>query len=216
MKKSLLLTLLFVFFSSAQAAESQRISFADLQGQVAPYHDPFEDLTGEQLYHLSLYARIIEMQEATPARVTEAMIQAGEDAKQQLEQQDIDIKNLFAQRDIIMQKRQQAAMAINPLFVDKVIEMDGFMLPLEFNNGKVTEFLLVPTVGACSHEPVPPANQILLVKTTKAVTAGEVYRPVTVTGTLRVSSLSKDLYLIDGQKEIEMSYSLENTTLASY
>ena len=89
--------------------------------------------------------------------------------------------------------------------------MSGFMLALEFDNGLVTEFLLVPTMGACSHKPVPPANQIIYVKAKEAIEAGSPYMPIKVTGTLRITPQEKDLYLVDGQKNIEMSYTLEDT-----
>jgi hypothetical protein len=37
----------------------------------------------------------------------------------------------------------------------------GFVLPLERQGEKVTEFLIVPYLGACLHTPPPPANQII-------------------------------------------------------
>ena len=39
------------------------------------------------------------------------------------------------------------------------IRMPGYVLPLEFDGHKVTEFFLVPYVGACMHAPVPPPKQ---------------------------------------------------------
>ena len=115
------------------------------------------------------------------------------------------------QRLLLIEKRQAAALVTNDLLANREIEMSGFMLALEFDNGLVTEFLLVPTMGACSHKPVPPANQILYVKAKQAIEAGSPYMPIKVTGTLRITPQAKDLYLVDGQKKIEMSYTLEDT-----
>ena len=41
------------------------------------------------------------------------------------------------------------------------VRLPGFVVPLEGDQGKVTEFLLVPYFGACIHSPPPPANQII-------------------------------------------------------
>jgi hypothetical protein len=46
----------------------------------------------------------------------------------------------------------------------KQVAIAGYLLPLDFNPGGTTEFLLVPYFGACIHEPPPPPNQIVYVK----------------------------------------------------
>lgn len=43
------------------------------------------------------------------------------------------------------------------------VKVPGFMVPLEDDEDRVTEFLLVPYVGACVHTPPPPPNQIVYV-----------------------------------------------------
>ena len=44
------------------------------------------------------------------------------------------------------------------------VHIPGFVVPLEDEDTKLTEFLLVPTPQACIHVPPPPANQMILVK----------------------------------------------------
>jgi hypothetical protein len=46
----------------------------------------------------------------------------------------------------------------------QVARVPGFMIPLEDDAEMVSEFLLVPYVGACIHTPPPPPNQIVHVK----------------------------------------------------
>jgi len=194
-----------------QATEAMKIDWQDLQGSVEPYYNPFEALSDEQLYYLSIYARVTEIEADYPEQVTDAMKEEATAAKAALVADNIDIAYLLAQRLLLIEKRQKAAKTINPLLADKKIEMSGFMLALTFDNGLVSEFLLVPVMGACSHKPVPAANQIVYVTTQKAVKTGSPYMPVTVTGMLRITPQEKDLYLVDGQKVIEMAYSLEDT-----
>lgn len=66
----------------------------------------------------------------------------------------------------------------------KRVKIGGYVVPLDFEATKVTEFLLVPFVGACIHVPPPPANQIIYVKAEKGLTLKGEFDPVYVTGTL--------------------------------
>ena len=66
----------------------------------------------------------------------------------------------------------------------KKVRIGGYVVPLDFDATKVTEFLLVPFVGACIHVPPPPANQIIYVKSAQGITLKGEFDPVYVTGTL--------------------------------
>jgi len=69
-------------------------------------------------------------------------------------------------RDIYQKIVEEMSNApINQKIADKLIKLDGFIAPLTQNNGKISEFLLVPYFGACIHVPPPPVNQTILVKT---------------------------------------------------
>lgn len=46
----------------------------------------------------------------------------------------------------------------------KSVRIPGFMVPLEDDQRKVVEFLLVPSAQACIHVPPPPPNQMVFVK----------------------------------------------------
>ena len=43
----------------------------------------------------------------------------------------------------------------------KMVRLPGFIVPLEGENQRITEFLLVPSFGYCIHVPPPPPNQII-------------------------------------------------------
>ena len=66
----------------------------------------------------------------------------------------------------------------------KRVRIGGYVVPLDFDATKVTEFLLVPFVGACIHVPPPPINQIIYVKSAQGITLKGEFDPVYVTGTL--------------------------------
>lgn len=71
----------------------------------------------------------------------------------------------------------------------KRVRIPGFVVPLEDNKNLVSEFLLVPYVGACIHTPPPPPNQIVQVRTAdqKPMTVS-VTEPIWVIGELRIAS----------------------------
>ncbi len=85
------------------------------------------------------------------------------------------------------------------------VRIAGFVTPLGFDGSEISEFLLVPYVGACIHVPPPPANQIVFVSGVENYEAEEgLLYPVWVTGTLRAVPLTTDLadvgYQIEGAK----------------
>lgn len=75
----------------------------------------------------------------------------------------------------------------------KQVRLPGYVLPLDFENRQVSEFLLVPYFGACIHVPPPPSNQIVYVKTDSPLSLEGLYDPVWVTGTLRTEAHYNDM-----------------------
>jgi hypothetical protein len=69
----------------------------------------------------------------------------------------------------------------------KRVHIGGYVVPLSFDATRVTDFLLVPFVGACIHVPPPPANQIIYVKIEQGFDVKGTFDPVWVTGTLKVT-----------------------------
>ncbi len=65
-----------------------------------------------------------------------------------------------------------------------LVKMPGYVVPLEEVRGELREFLLVPYFGACIHTPPPPANQIVFVRATVAMTGFRAMDTVWVSGKL--------------------------------
>lgn len=86
----------------------------------------------------------------------------------------------------------------------KRVHIGGYVVPLDFEATRVTEFLLVPFVGACIHVPPPPANQIVYVKSARGFDVKGTFDPVWVTGTLKVTPAFTGLadagYSLDAEK----------------
>ena len=86
----------------------------------------------------------------------------------------------------------------------KRVHIGGYVVPLNFDATRVTDFLLVPFVGACIHVPPPPANQIIYVKIEQGFDVQGTFDPVWVTGTLKVAPTFTDLadagYSLEAEK----------------
>ena len=66
------------------------------------------------------------------------------------------------------------------------VRIPGYVMPLETSGTAIDEFMLVPTIGACIHTPVPPANQMVFVEVKESFYAQELYEPVWVTGLMKL------------------------------
>lgn len=88
----------------------------------------------------------------------------------------------------------------------KTVKIPGFVLPLEFENTSISEFLLVPYFGACVHTPPPPANQIIHGKLDQQFNLQELFEPVWITGKLRTARSSTEL----GETGVSLTQQIES------
>lgn len=86
------------------------------------------------------------------------------------------------------------------------VRIGGYVVPLDFEATSVTEFLLVPFVGACIHVPPPPANQIIYVKTAEGFKVTDLFDPVYVTGKMEAkiaaTGIAEAGYTIDADSVV--------------
>lgn len=94
-----------------------------------------------------------------------------------------------------------------PSLNNKKIKIAGFAVPIEENNGAVSEFLLVPYFGACVHSPPPPANQIIHV-IAKTPTKIKMMDTLWVSGTLQLDRSDIDVAMGLGKSGYKMQADL--------
>lgn len=92
-----------------------------------------------------------------------------------------------------------------PALNDQHVRLPGYIVPLEVNeDGRTTDFLLVPYFGACIHVPPPPSNQIVHVTSEVGVKLEELYQPYWIEGAMQVKPSTSELadagYQMDAQK----------------
>ncbi|WP_339530115.1 DUF3299 domain-containing protein [Pseudomonas mucidolens] len=90
------------------------------------------------------------------------------------------------------------------------IRLPGYIVPLEVSEeGRTTEFLLVPYFGACIHVPPPPSNQIVHVKSEIGVKLEELYQPYWIEGQMQVKPSTSELADAGYQMDAEKIYAYE-------
>ncbi|PXX58272.1 hypothetical protein SAMN05660489_04676 [Pseudomonas sp. LAMO17WK12:I10] len=90
------------------------------------------------------------------------------------------------------------------------VRLPGYIVPLEVSEeGRTTEFLLVPYFGACIHVPPPPSNQIVHVKSDVGVKLDELYQPYWIEGPMQVKASTSEIADAGYQMEAEKIYVYE-------
>lgn len=212
---SVLIVMLLI--SPAFSTAERELKWDDLIPGTVDFVDPFEKLTPDQLFYLGTVARIRQMTE-NGKQISESMQKEADKAEQILVKEQVDIDGLLAKRAEVREMRRKRAESVVTELNNKPVIMPGFVLPLEYAGTKVTEFLLVPWVGACIHTPPPPANQIIHVVVDKnhARESKGLFEPVSVTGTMYAKRMSKSLFLVDGSSDINIGYTMQASMVEPY
>lgn len=92
---------------------------------------------------------------------------------------------------------------VNEALDGQAVRLPGFIVPLEMDQeGRVTEFFLVPYFGACIHVPPPPPNQMVYVIMDRGISLDSMYSAYWITGTMatkqRDTSLGAAAYTLAG------------------
>ncbi len=211
---------LFLFLSlvwvPAYAAETPRqLAWGDLIVAVPPAENPFASLSTEQLDMLADIGGF-RARRARGETLLSQEVEIERTSIAKLEKAGIPIDALLAKRDEVARKLQDRESAPNPSLNGKLVRMPGYLLPVEFAGNRVTEFLLVPWVGACIHTPPPSPNQIVYVKADKPYEIKRTFDAVWVTGRMSVGANTKSVYIVDGSAEIDSSYSMQASQVDPY
>jgi uncharacterized protein len=209
---SILLIVVLLSAAPVAAQTPLQLKWADLVPQSAQMENPFVKLPRDQLQWISDVAAVRDRQARADPTLTAADLAKEADLSRRLQQAGVDVDALLAMRREIASRGS----ALNAELEGRLIRMPGYLLPLEFSGKAVSEFLLVPWVGACIHTPPPPPNQIVYVRPKKPVELPGMFAPVWVTGRLDTGRSTQTLDMIDGQSEIDVGYSLRGADVAPY
>jgi hypothetical protein len=199
----------------AHADAPRTLNWEDLVPRAAAGEDPFAKLNREQLTDLATVASVRD-RKARGDQVSAADAADEQTLSKKLKGQGINVDDLLARRKEIAAQRQRSSSGVNAALNGKVVRIPGYLLPLEYQGKLVSEFLLVPWVGACIHTPPPPPNQIVHVKPEKPFETNGMFAAVWVTGTLTTASSKRALFMLDGSSDIDIGYSLRASVVEPY
>jgi hypothetical protein len=212
----LMLVSMLLSDSNAAAEDAREVTWDDLVPASADFDDPFEKLYEDQLYNLALIAKYREQQQSK-AKSPDFTRADYDEAIAKLKAENVDIEGLLKRREEITEKRRIRGQTANAELNGSKIRLPGYLLPLEFEDKKVTEFLLVPWVGACIHTPPPPPNQIVHVKLAKGFDIGdEVFTAVWVNGLMKTEKNNPELSFVDGKQNVDVSYIMQAESVELY
>lgn len=178
--------------------------------------DPFEKLNSEELENLGTVARYRLLEEYSPESVSVDIQLEKDSLERWLSNAGVATDSLIAESIRIAEKRQQRAKGIVHELAGRIVKIPGYLLPLDYSAERVTEFLLVPWVGACIHTPPPPKNQIVYVRLAKGYAYTSIYEPLWVSGEITTGDRTTKLYLVDGSDDINSGYSMLESTVSPY
>lgn len=199
---------------AGMAAAAEVIGWEELAPPFDESMDPFVGLTEEQQAALYEFAMSGDLEETD--QLDEELVKYRAEARQTLVSAGLDIDTLLAKVD----RYEKYAEVWSNTLVDGLngqdVRMPGYALPLEFSGTTVTEFLLVPYVGACIHTPPPPPNQIVHVRIGGGFESDSVFVPVWVTGRITTAPRSVSLSFVDGSSNVAVGYQLEAASVEPY
>jgi hypothetical protein len=168
------------------------------------------DLTNEQLRKIQeIYTLLHFEDDASKKRIDEIVAE--------LKKENIDAEEMFKLRDEYIEQQILASETLNTELNGTNVRIPGFLVPLEFSEALIgTDFLLVPTAGACIHLPPPPANQIVRVSFPQGFELKTFQYPVWVEGKINAELATDELYIVDGIRSTTMGYSLTASTIEEY
>lgn len=209
----------FVFLLTAPPAMGETVrvlTWEDLTPKVAPLPDPLVDQPMNVRYDLGFIAQV--MADAKRGSIDPAgpEYQNAMALADRLRTTGVDVDRLTAavagQNAEIGRRRAQLNLHLD----GQVVRIPGYALPLETSPDGVTEFLLVPYVGACIHVPPPPANQIVYAKLSSAFTLEGLYQPVWITGRIEAKEASRSLSFVDGAANVATGYTMRVSLVERY
>lgn len=200
----------------AAGRSPREVGWPDLMPEP-DFDDPFAALTDDQASAVMFISDVREQKARYPDQEIDIEFENYvRDELDRLLAQNIDVDGIIAEWESTREARIAYASTINTDLDGTDIKMPGYVLPLDFSGTKITEFLLVPYVGACIHVPPPPPNQIVLVSVPEGLNNAGMFAPVWVTGTLTARAVRKELEVSDGEIDVNIGYGMQAREVEPY
>ncbi len=177
-----------------------------------PFVDPFARLSNDQISDLGYVIRVRRLVRDQKLDANGSDAEEAQRVAASLQKQGIDIEWLMIQRERIAQLRaaqvDRVSKAIASDLGGKQVNLSGFVIPTKTEQGRLSEFFLVPTLAACSHEDPPPRLQCVFVSLARAIDLPSRNDPIRLTGRITASPVSKRRVTASGPVTIHSAYTM--------
>ena len=172
---------------------------------VQDYDDPYRDLSLEQLASLVTVGQLREKAEQGETIDKEKL--SRETAS--LTEKGIDVDDLIAQRWIVAERRERAAISGNKAVDGREVILYGFVIGAPADADGTSTAYLVPERGMCSHMNPPPPNQMVRLRLPNNWQPKAMYQPVQVSGLLSIDPTIRTVQVVDGPMPMHATYSMD-------
>lgn len=209
--------LMTLIASTAMATDPpKQIGWEDLMPEQEPIENPFDEMSLQLREDLGYIFRVKADLDLGLITADSPEIKESDKILARIKEDGFDIAELERQLDEIEEELDRRDVMVNRDLDGSIVRIPGYALPLEMTEGGITEFLLVPYVGACIHVPPPPPNQMVFVKLREEYEVKSLFDPVWITGQLRVEQASRSLNYVDGTSDVATGYALSGVTIEPY
>lgn len=194
----------------------REISWDQLVPAGEPIVDPLEGVAEDIIFDLGFINRMKSdlrlgfISETSPDYLKALEVQKA------LADKGIDFEKLMADLEAVDEQIAKMGREVVTDLDGRSVRIPGYVLPLEQSEDGVSEFLLVPYIGACIHTPPPPANQMVFVTLADEYRVRTLYEPVWVSGRMGIQAATRSLSYVDGEAPIETGYTLEGLLVEPY
>ena len=211
----LLLACLLTQLPTFPAAAQNLVTWEDLAAQSTALTNPYAHLTTGQTYRLSQFYKWQQWLAESPEPPTSKQAEEIARLERSLTEEGLDVEALLTQVDQAQAYFRAQSRATNTRLENSAVKLSGYVLPLgENDRQQVTDFLLVPYVGACIHVPPPPPNQMVYIKPAAAIDNPGLFSPVLVEGTIQPQLGDYELFRVDGSQTVKASYVMTMNAIA--
>ena len=172
-------------------------SLVDAAAQT--YEDPYRELSADQFERLMDVVRLRQgLEQSAPGSKEKAGQTAEERAlAESLLTDGINVDWLLAQREVVAERRREAAVATNPDLDGAQVEMTGYLMITGENPDASFTGYLMPGRAVCMHLPPPPPNQLVVLSLGRLPTPLGPCIAAAVRGTLHAKEKQLAVKVID-------------------
>ena len=147
-----MVTLMFLAIIPRDGLAIEQITWRDLTMPLGKVEDPYEGLEYDQRIDLDVLLTIERMREADGS-LSDDFENSYDEIYSALQSAGLDPEDLIRKYNAYQARIAEVNASIREDRNNTEVKIPGYILPLEYEGDHITEFLLVPYVGACIHTP---------------------------------------------------------------